>query len=120
MIAKNMEKLVANSSLIRAMFEESKKMAVVYGAENVFDFSLGNPSFPPPPAVNASIRKWLDYDNQVYVHGYMNNSGYPEVREKIAEALNKEHGTSFTAENLFMTVGAAGGLNTVLHALLDP
>jgi aspartate aminotransferase len=115
-----MQKLVAGSSLIRAMFEESKKMAVKYGEENVFDYSLGNPSFPPPAAVNESIRKWLDCENQVFVHGYMNNSGYPEVREKIAAYLNGLHGTDFTAENLFMTVGAAGGLNTVLKTLIDP
>ncbi|MDR1574706.1 MAG: pyridoxal phosphate-dependent aminotransferase [Treponema sp.] len=120
MIAKKMEAYVSGSSLIRAMFEESKKMALRFGAENVFDFSLGNPFFPPPPEVKAAIEKWLAQPDQVYVHGYMNNSGYPEVREKIAASLNRRFQTSFTRDNLVMTVGAAGGLNTILRVLVNP
>ncbi|MDR0383440.1 MAG: pyridoxal phosphate-dependent aminotransferase [Spirochaetaceae bacterium] len=120
MIAKKMEAYVTGSSLIRAMFEESKKMALRFGAENVFDFSLGNPFFPPPPEVKAAIEKWLAQPDQVYVHGYMNNSGYPEVREKIATSLNRRFQTSFTQDNLVMTVGAAGGLNTILKVLVNP
>ncbi|MDR2434652.1 MAG: pyridoxal phosphate-dependent aminotransferase [Treponema sp.] len=120
MIAKKMEAYVTGSSLIRAMFEESKKMARQFGAENVFDFSLGNPFFPPPPEVKAAIEKWLAQPDQVYVHGYMNNSGYPEVREKIAASLNRRFQTSFTRDNLVMTVGAAGGLNTILRVLVNP
>ena len=120
MIAKKMEAYVTGSSLIRAMFEESKKMAQQFGAENVFDFSLGNPFFPPPPEVKAAIEKFLTQPDQVYVHGYMNNSGYPEVREKIAISLNRRFQTSFTKDNLVMTVGAAGGLNTILRVLVNP
>jgi aspartate aminotransferase len=120
MIAKKMEAYVTGSSLIRAMFEESKKMARQFGAENVFDFSLGNPFFPPPPEVKAAIEKWLAQPDQMYVHGYMNNSGYPEVREKIAASLNRRFQTSFTQDNLVMTVGAAGGLNTILKVLVNP
>ena len=120
MIAKKMEAYVTGSSLIRAMFEESKKMAQQFGAENVFDFSLGNPFFPPPPEVKAAIEKFLTQPDQVYVHGYMNNSGYPEVREKIAISLNRRFQTFFTKDNLVMTVGAAGGLNTILRVLVNP
>jgi aspartate aminotransferase len=120
MIAKKMEAYVTGSSLIRAMFEESKKMAQQFGAENVFDFSLGNPFFPPPLEVKAAIEKFLTWPDQVYVHGYMNNSGYPEVREKIADSLNRRFQTSFTKDNLVMTVGAAGGLNTILRVLVNP
>jgi aspartate aminotransferase len=120
MIAKKMEAYVTGSSLIRAMFEESKKMAQQFGAENVFDFSLGNPFFPPPPEVKAAIEKFVTCPDQVYVHGYMNNSGYPEVREKIAASLNRRFHTSFTKDNLVMTVGAAGGLNTILKVLVNP
>jgi aspartate aminotransferase len=113
-----MEAYVTGSSLIRAMFEESKKMAAKYGADNVFDFSLGNPFFAPPAEVKASIEKYLAYPDQVYVHGYMNNSGYPEVREKIAASLNRRFDTQYAGGNLFMTVGAAGGLNTILKVLV--
>jgi aspartate aminotransferase len=120
MIADKMKAYVEGSSLIRAMFEESKKMAEQYGEDNVFDFSLGNPCFAPPREVKDAILRILDMPNQVYVHGYMNNSGYPAVREKVAGSLNRRFGTSFTQENIVMTVGAAGGLNTILKALVNP
>ena len=120
MIAKKMESFVAGSSLIRAMFEESKKMAEKFGAENVFDFSLGNPAFPPPAAVKESIAKHLVDPDQLYVHGYTNNSGYPEVRGKIAASINRRFGTAYDGENLVMTVGAAGGLSTILKVLMNP
>ena len=95
-------------------------MAEKFGADNVFDFSLGNPFFPPPNEVKEAIIQRLSQADQVYVHGYMNNSGYPEVREKIAASLNRRFGTSYGADNLIMTVGAAGGLNTILNVLINP
>lgn len=120
MIAEQMKGFVKNSSAIRAMFEEGKKMAAVYGAENVYDFSLGNPNVPAPEKVRQEAVRMLQEDDPVVLHGYMNNSGYEEVREKISNFLNKTHGTNFRKENILMTVGAAGGLNVILKTLLNP
>lgn len=120
MIAKSMIDYVKGSSVIRAMFEEGKKMADKFGAENVYDFSLGNPSVAPPAKVKESIIDILQNESETYVHGYMSNAGYEDVRAAIAESLNKKHGTSFTENNILMTVGAAGGLNVILKTILDP
>ena len=120
MIAKKMEVMVKNSSVIRAMFEEGKKMAEEFGTENVYDFSLGNPNVPAPAEVNEAIIRQVKESDPVVLHGYMNNSGYPEVREAIAKSLNARFGTSFDASAIVMTVGAAGGLNVILKTLLDP
>lgn len=119
MISKKMESLVKNSSAIRAMFEEGKKMAAIYGKENVYDFSLGNPSVEPPKEVAEAIKKVADIENQNYVHGYMSNVGYEETREAIARSINKRFGTSFTQGNIVMTVGAAGGMNVIMKTLLN-
>lgn len=120
MIADKMKGFVKNSSAIRAMFEEGKKMASVYGAENVYDFSLGNPNVAPPEKVKEAIEAILKEENPLEVHGYMNNSGYEGVRSQIAESLNERFGTAFGAENILMTVGAAGGLNVILKSILNP
>lgn len=120
MIAEQMKGFVKNSSAIRAMFEEGKKLAAVYGPENVYDFSLGNPNVPAPEKVRKEAVRMLTEDDPVILHGYMNNSGYEDVREKISKFLNKTHGTNFRAENILMTVGAAGGLNVILKTLLNP
>ena len=74
MISEKMQGLVKNSSVIRAMFEEGKRLADIYGAENVYDFSLGNPNVPAPKAVNQAIIDIINEENPVYVHGYMSNS----------------------------------------------
>lgn len=120
MVSEKMKDLVANSSAIRAMFEEGKRLAGIYGAENVYDFSLGNPSVEPPVRVKEAIKEILDGENANLVHGYMNNSGYEDVREAVAESLNVRFGTAFSGKNILMTVGAAGGLNVILKALLNP
>ena len=120
MIAKKMEKLVNGSSVIRAMFEEGKKMALEYGAENVYDFSLGNPSVLPPVQIKEAIQDILNEEDENYVHGYMSNSGYEDVRRKIAEKINRENSTSFSENNIIMTVGAAGGLNVALKTIINP
>jgi len=120
MIAKKMIKFVEGNSVTRAMFEEGKRMAQIYGAENVFDFSLGNPSVEPPKAVKESMIEILQEASPNKVHGYMNNAGHEEVREAIAKSLNQKFGTGFTGQNILMTVGAAGGLNVILKAILDP
>ena len=119
-IAKKMEKLVKGSSVIRAMFEEGKKMALEYGAENVYDFSLGNPSVLPPSQIKEAIEQILEEENENYIHGYMSNSGYEDVRSTIADSINQKYGTAFGENNIIMTVGAAGGLNVALKTIINP
>lgn len=121
MIAEKMKGMVANSSAIRAMFEEGNRLAEIYGAENVFDFSLGNPNVPAPEAVKKAIIELVSESDPIVLHGYTNsNSGYADVRETIANSLNERFGTSFEGKNIIMTVGAAGGLNVILKTLLNP
>jgi len=120
MISKKMVGLVKGSSVIRAMFEEGKQMAKKYGAENVFDFSLGNPNVPAPKAVNENIKKIVDEVDPVVLHGYMSNAGYEDVRGAIAQSLNERFNTNFSEKNIIMTVGAAGGLNVALKSIIDP
>jgi len=120
MISEKMIGLVKNSSVIRAMFEEGKRLAGIYGAENVYDFSLGNPSVEPPVEIKKALLQVINEEKPNLVHGYMNNSGYEDVREKIAESINKNFGTAFDYNNIIMTVGAAGGLNVILKTLINP
>ena len=121
MIAEKMKNMVANSSAIRAMFEEGNRMAELYGAENVYDFSLGNPNVPAPEAVKNAIIELVSESDPVVLHGYTNsNSGYADVRETVAASLNERFGTNFSGNNIVMTVGAAGGLNVILKSLINP
>lgn len=120
MIADKMVAYVEGSSAIRAMFEEGKKMAAKYGADKVYDFSLGNPNIPAPKEVTQAFIDVLEQEDSVFVHGYMNNSGYEDVREKVAQSLNQRFATAFSGNNILMTVGAAGGLNVILKVLLNP
>ena len=121
MIADKMKNMVANSSAIRAMFEEGTRLAGIYGRENVFDFSLGNPNVPAPQIVKDAIVELVNDTDPVVLHGYTNsNSGYPEVREAIAKSLNERFDTKFSGKNIVMTVGAAGGLNVILKSLINP
>lgn len=120
MISEKMLKLAGGNSAIRAMFEEGKLLAAKYGRENVYDFSLGNPNFPAPPEVKAAILDILDREESTMVHGYMSNAGYEDVRAAVADSLNRRFGTAFGVNNILMTVGAAGGLNTILKTLLNP
>lgn len=120
MISEKMKPFVENNSAIRAMFEEGKKMAAVYGKENVYDFSLGNPSVPAPAAVKQAILAILEEEEEGMVHGYMSNAGFEDVRETIARSLNDRFQTNFHVNNIMMTVGAASGMNVILKSLLDP
>ncbi|MDO4521839.1 MAG: pyridoxal phosphate-dependent aminotransferase [Eubacteriales bacterium] len=120
MISEKMIGMVQNSSAIRAMFEEGKKMAAIYGAENVYDFSLGNPNVPAPQAVKEAAIDILEHEDALMLHGYMSNSGYEDVRAAVAASLNSRFGTAFHEENILMTVGAAGGLNVICKTLLNP
>lgn len=120
MIADRMKALVNNSSVIRAMFEEGKRLSDIYGEENVYDFSIGNPNVEPPEQVRQSVIDILREEPQNLVHGYMSNSGYEDVRGKIAEYINKTQGTDIDFDNIVMTVGAAGGLNIILKSIINP
>lgn len=121
MIAEKMKNMVANSSAIRAMFEEGNRLASIYGRENVYDFSLGNPNVPAPKEVKDAILEILAEEDPIALHGYTNsNAGYPEVREAVAASLNDRFGTAFAGKNIVMTVGAAGGLNVALKTILNP
>jgi aspartate aminotransferase len=115
-----MKELVKNSSGIRAMFEEGKRLARLRGAENVYDFSLGNPSAPPHEDVKAAVTRILNEESPTLVHGYMNNSGFEDTREKIAQSVNAEFGQDYGADNIVMTCGAAGALNVTLKAIINP
>lgn len=121
MIAEKMKGMVANSSAIRAMFEEGNRLAKLYGRENVFDFSLGNPNVEAPQAVKEAILSLVSEEKPLELHGYTNsNAGYEEVRKTVAESLNRRFQTRFSAQNIIMTVGAAGGLNVILKTLINP
>jgi len=120
MISEKMIKLTKGNSVIRAMFEEGNRLAALFGRENVYDFSLGNPNIPSPAAVNDAIIDIVSSEESMAVHGYMSNVGYPAVRKTIADNLNSRFGTSFDESNIIMSVGAAGGLNVVLKTLINP
>lgn len=120
MISEKMKELVKNNSVIREMFEEGKRLSKIYGKENVYDFSLGNPSVPTPDNIKEAIIKILENEDTQILHGYMSNSGFEDVREKVASSINNKFGTSFTSKNIIMTVGAASGLNIILKSILNP
>ena len=120
MISEKMKPLVQNNSAIRAMFEEGNRLAAIYGRENVFDFSLGNPNVPAPQAVKQAIFDILNEEESTFVHGYMSNAGFEDVRKTVADSLNRRFQTDFHMENIIMTVGAASGLNVILKTILNP
>ncbi len=118
-VAKKMRKFAEKSSWIRKMFEEGAKMKAEFGAENVFDFSIGNPDVPPPEKFNQVLRELIE-DERPGVHGYMPNGGYPYVREALANRLSGEQQVHLDQGDVMMTCGAAGALNIIFKALLDP
>lgn len=119
MISEKMKKLLQNNSIVREMFEEGKRLKKIYGEENVYDFSLGNPSIPSPNKVNETIIDIVKKEDSCMLHGYMSNSGFEDVREKIANSINRKFTTNFNFSNIIMTVGAASGLNIVLKTILN-
>ncbi len=118
-VAKKMQAFAEKSSWIRKMFEEGAKMKAEFGAENVFDFSLGNPDVPPP-AKFKEVLKDLAENDKPGVHSYMPNGGYPYVREALAAKLSQEQDVDLGMGDVLMTCGAAGGLNVTMKSLLDP
>ena len=120
MISNKMKSLVSNNSTIRAMFEEGKRLSEIYGEENVFDYSIGNPNVEPPESIKKVISEILNEEKPNFVHGYMNNSGYEDVRDAISAFLNKKNDLNLSRNNIVMTCGAAGGLNIILKSILNP
>ena len=120
MISEKMKPYVKNNSAIRMMFEEGNRLRAKYGADKVFDFSLGNPSVPAPDSVREAIIELVNTTDPTILHGYMSNAGFEDVRQTIAESLNRRFATKFSAKNLIMTVGAASGLNVILKTILNP
>ena len=102
------------------MFEEGKRLSDIYGEENVFDYSIGNPNVEPPENIKTIISDILNKEKPNFVHGYMNNSGYEDVRDDISSFLNKKNNLNLTRNNIVMTCGAAGGLNIILKSILNP
>lgn len=123
MIAKNLQENLKNASWIRKMFVEGTRLKAEFGAENVYDYSLGNPYFEPPKAVLDALKRATE-DGHSGTHRYMDNLGYVETRTRIAERISSEMDPAARAplgpEHIVMTVGAAGGLNVVLNTVLDP
>lgn len=120
MIAENMKEEVMKNSAVRKMFEEGRRLAKIYGEDKVYDFSLGNPSVPAPKEINDEIIRLVKEEDNLKLHGYMSNAGHEDVRQTVAEFLNKTHGTKFTKENIIMTVGAAGAIHVIFKTILNP
>jgi aspartate aminotransferase len=118
-VAKVIQEQLERTSWIRRMFEEGIRLKAERGAENIFDFTLGNPSEDPPAGVMAAFRR-LAEKNVPGSHGYMPNAGYPAAREAVARRLRQETGVEFAGNSVLMTVGCAGAMNVALKAMLDP
>ncbi len=108
-----------NASWIRRMFEAGAQLKAEFGADNVFDFSLGNPDLPPPPAVAEGLRALADKASEPFSFGYMPNGGYLWAREMLAKEASKEQGVAIAAEHVLLSCGAAGGLNAFFRAVLN-
>ena len=120
MISEKMVTLGTKKSVIREIFEYSKKRAAEIGSENVFDFSIGNPNVPAPASVHETIKELLDSKDDYYLFGYTSAQGDADTRAAVAADLNKRFGTAFHADNFYMTCGAAASLRIVLGALTVP
>ncbi|MCX8032274.1 MAG: pyridoxal phosphate-dependent aminotransferase [Thermoleophilia bacterium] len=119
LVSRKMAEAASSSSWIRQMFEEGSRLARLYGPQSVFDFSIGNPNVEPPAEFHEILRE-IVADPTPGKHGYMSNAGYEETRRAVASRVSQEQGVSLTGDHVVMTVGAAGALNVILKAILDP
>ena len=119
MLSEKMMELGRVRSVIREMFEYGNKRAAEIGRENVFDYSLGNPSVPAPDIVNKTLVELLQNEDPVKLHSYSSAPGDPTVRKAIADNLNKEYNTTFSANNIYITSGAAAALSITFKALAE-
>ena len=111
---------MGNSSWIRRMFEAGLELKKQYGADAVYDFSLGNPDLPPPPEVKRRLAVIAEHADEPFAIGYMPNAGFTEIRELVAKRVSSEQRRDIPGKNLIMTCGAAGGLNVFFRAVLEP
>ena len=118
-VARKIREFMEGGSWIRKMFEEGVALKEQYGADNVYDLSLGNPEVEPPAEFDRELRRLLD-STTPGLHRYMPNAGYPETRAAVAAQLSAETGLPFTGDSVIMTCGAGGALNIVMKTLLDP
>ena len=120
MISRQMQAMLGQNSVIRAMFEEGERLRAEYGSDKVYDFSLGNPNVPAPPRVEQAMREVIDEEPSVMVHGYMNNAGFPDVRKELALTVSWQAEERYRADQFIMTTGAAAALNILLKTVLNP
>ena len=118
-IAKKIKASMSNSSMIRKMFEEGAVLKKKYGADKVYDFSLGNPNVEPPAVFKKQLIR-LAEEQIAMKHGYAPNAGFAETRQAIAAKINITYGLKLTADHIVMSCGAAGALNVIFKSLLDP
>jgi len=118
-LARKIETTLEKSSWIRKMFEEGARLKQEHGAQKVYDFSLGNPNVEPPESFKAALKEAVASTDSMG-HAYMPNTGYPHVRKAVADFLSKEHMAQVTENEVIMTCGAAGALNSILKAIIDP
>jgi aspartate aminotransferase len=117
-VSKRVKDALESASWVRRMFEEGEELKQLYGEDNIYDFSLGNPNLEPPSSLKKALKELAD-NPIVGMHRYMPNNGYSETRKAIAEYLADESGLPFEEKHIVMTVGAAGGLNIVFKSILD-
>jgi len=118
-VAKKMKGFIEKGSMIRKMFEEGARLRKIHGADKVFDFSLGNPNLPPPAALREALAAAISAD-EPGLHAYMPNAGLDATRAAIAARASVDHGVAIGADQVVVTCGAAGALNIIFKALLDP
>ena len=119
MISKEVQENLKKSSWIRRIVVEGAELKKIHGDENVYDFSIGNPYFEPPKKVVAKLREIVNSD-ELGTHKYMDNAGFQDVRQKVADDVNKDIIKPISHEHVMMTVGAAGGMNVIMRTILDP
>ena len=119
LLSNQIETYMENSSWIRKMFEQGIELKKTYGAENVYDFSLGNPDLPPPDGVGEALHEIADEASKPFSLGYMPNAGYPEAREALAGYLSRTQGEDIQAKDLVLTCGAAGAINAFFRAVVE-
>ncbi len=119
LVSDNIKQAMGGASFIRKMFEVGIELKKEYGAENVYDFSLGNPDAPPPAGAASSLCKVAETAGEPFAFGYMPNAGYPETRGAIAGSLTREQGVDVPVSNVIVTTGAAGAINVLFRAILE-
>ncbi len=120
LLSSQVSEYIGRSSWIRKMFEKGAELKAVHGEKNVYDFSLGNPDLPPPPAMAEAIRSLAETASKPFAFGYMPNAGYPEARQALATKLAQEQELDIEAEDVLITCGAAGAINAFFRAVLEP